>query len=60
MLRGFADIANISLVGSVSVWLTSFYVRAVMPVNLNSTLYFVLFRTEDDRRTVETGFKKCR
>ena len=56
MLRGSADIANISLVGSVSVWLTNFYVRAVMPVNLNSTLYFVLFRTEDDRRTVETGF----
>ena len=56
MLRAFANIANISLVGSVSVWLTSFYVRAVMPVNLNSTLYFVLFRTEDDRRTVETGF----
>ena len=23
---------------------------------LNSTLYFVIFRTEDDRRTVETCF----
>lgn len=55
-VRGATKFKTFLVIAYIVLFYCLFYPMNILLYTSNSSLYFVLIRTEDDRRTVETCF----